>query len=98
MASSIDTMRSASLGQGGKGKKNAATQPPGILKEHHSQQFPPPRPIIRKLDTEQFHAIDAQKTVVKEVPKRKRATMEEIKRLEKELVEAKERNMQCNFR
>jgi hypothetical protein len=35
-------------------------------------------------------AIDAQRTVTKEVPKRKRVTMEEIKKLEKELSEAKE--------
>ena len=70
VASSIDTMRSASIGQGGKGKKKAATQPPGILKEQHPQLFPLPRPIIRTIDTEQLDAMDAQKTV-KEAPKRR---------------------------
>jgi len=59
--------------------------------------FPPPRPIIGILEGEQLDAIDAQHTATKEV-QRKRATMEEIKRLERELVEAKERNQRCNLR
>ena len=60
--------------------------------------FPPPRPIIRTIDTENLDSLDAQKTATKEAPKRKRATMEEIKKLEKELIKAKERNMRCNLR
>ena len=59
-ASSVDTTRSAPVGQAGKGKKKAASQPPGILKEQNPQLFPTPRPIIRTLDTEQLDAIDAQ--------------------------------------
>ena len=98
MASSIDTFRSMSLGQGSKGRKKVVTQPTGILKEQNTQLFPPPRPIIRTLNTEQLDAMDAQRTVTKEAPKRKRATMEEIKKLERELSEAKERNMRCNLR
>ena len=43
-------------------------------------------------------AIDAQRTGTKVAPKRKRAKMDEIKKLEKELSEAKERNMRCNLR
>jgi len=68
-----------------------------LLKEQ-PQLFPPPCSIIRILDTEQLDAIYAQNTVVKEAAKRRRPRMEDIKILEKELVEAKERNMRCNLR
>ena len=71
VASSIDTMRSTPLGQRGKGRNKTVTQPPGILKEQNTQLFPPPRPIIRTLDTEPLDAIDAQKTVTKEAPSTK---------------------------
>ena len=60
--------------------------------------FPPPRPIIRTIDTENLDSLEAPKTATKEAPERKRATMGEIKKLEKELIEAKERNMRCNLR
>jgi len=46
---------------------------------------------------EQLDLIDAQQTETKEV-QRKRATMEEIRRLENVLVEAKERNARNNLR
>jgi len=84
VASSVDTFRSMSLGEGSNIKKKAASQPPGTLRETHPQFFPPPRPIIRTLDTEQLDAIDATRTTAKEAAKRRRPTMEEIKRLEKE--------------
>jgi len=91
VASSVDTFRSMSLGEGSNIKKKAASQPPGTLRDTHPQSFPPPRPIIRTLDTEQLDAIDASRTAAKEATKRRRPTMEEIKRLEKELSEANER-------
>ena len=97
MASSADTFRSMSLGQGSKGNKKTVTQPPGILKEQNPQFSPPPRPIIRTLDTEQLDAIYAQKENTKKALKRKRATLEGIKRLEKELSEANERTMRCSL-
>ena len=68
------------------------------LKGAKTKLFPPPRPVIRTLDTERLDAIDAQKTVTKEASKSKRETMEEIKKLEKELSEVKERNMRYNLR
>ena len=92
-------MRSASIGRFVKEKrKKAANQPPGILKEQYLQIFPPTHPTIRTLDTEQLDAKDAQQTVIKEVARRRRPTMEEIRRLEKELVEANERNARNNLR
>ena len=96
MTSSVDTMRSASVGLVVKEKKKEATQPPGILQEQHPQLFPPPRPIIRTLDTDQLDTIDAQQTI-KEAAKRRRPTIEEIRRLEKELVE-EESNARNNLR
>ena len=43
-------------------------------------------------------SIDATRTHTKEAPKRRRPTMEEIKRLEKELSEANEWTMCCSLR
>ena len=87
-----------SLGEGSNIKKKAASQPPGTLRETHPQFFPPPRPIIRTLDTEQLDAIDATQTATKEAPKRRRSAMEEIKRLEKELSETNKRTIRCSLR
>jgi len=86
------------LGEGSSIKKKAASQPPGTLRETHPQFFPPPRPIIRTLDTEHLDAIDATRNTAKEAAKRRRPTMEEIKRLEKELAEANERTMRCTLK
>ena len=96
VASSVDTTRSAPVGQVGEGIKKAATQPPVILKEQNPHLFPPPRPSFAHSNTEQLDAIDAQQTATK--APRKRATMEEIRKLEKELIVAKERNMRWNLR
>jgi hypothetical protein len=86
------------LGEGSGLKKKAASRPPGTLKETHPQFFPPPRPIIRTLDTEHLDAIDATRNTAKEAAKRRRPTMEEIKRLEKELAEPNERTMRCTLK
>jgi len=72
VASSVDTFRSMSLGEGSSIKTKTASKQRGTLKETHPQFFPPPRPIIRTLDTEQLDAIDATRTTAKEAAKRRR--------------------------
>jgi len=68
--------------------RKSTAQPKCSLKEQNLQMFPPPRPSIRtRWKGEQLDAIDAQYTATKELD-RKRATIEEIRILEKELVEA----------
>ena len=89
VSSGVDTRQSSPHGRPAREKRKSTIQPKSSLKQQNPQLFPPPRPIIRTLEGEQLDAIDAQQTAAKEV-KRRWSTMEEIRRLEKEFVEAKE--------